>query len=80
MICYDFTLLQDQKDNTSPNQELETAILKTKDSTKSLKKQLQDTAMDQASDVFKTNEVNELGIGLRSIAPKGLSRLQLKQI
>ena len=67
--CYVFTF-QDQKDNNAPNHELETTILKTKDAARSLKKQLQDTAMDQASDLFKTNEDHEL---LAALKQAGLS-------
>ncbi|KAK2143373.1 hypothetical protein LSH36_848g00063 [Paralvinella palmiformis] len=61
----------DQKDNISPNQELETAILRTRESSDALKKQLQDTAMDQASDVFKTNEDHELLTALKNAGFQG---------
>ncbi|XP_071103440.1 alpha-catulin-like isoform X1 [Haliotis cracherodii] len=53
------------KDTLTPTQELETAILKTIEASKSFRKQLLDTAMDQASELFKMNEDHELLQGLR---------------
>ncbi|KAL4217108.1 Alpha-catulin [Mactra antiquata] len=50
------------------NQELETAILKTLEISKSLRSQLQETAMDQASELFKCNEDHIL---LRSLQTAG---------
>lgn len=55
----------DQKENLSSNQELETAIIKTIEASKNLHKQLQDTTMDQASELFKINEDHDLLKGLK---------------
>ncbi|XP_052829405.1 alpha-catulin isoform X1 [Octopus bimaculoides] len=55
----------DQKENASSSQELETAILKTIEASKVLHKQLQDTTMDQASELFKVNEDHDLLKGLK---------------
>ncbi|XP_064646308.1 alpha-catulin-like isoform X1 [Lineus longissimus] len=61
----------DQKDINIPSQDLETAILKTVDASKMLKKQLQETAMDQASDVFKTNEDHDILMALKTAGLNG---------
>ncbi|XP_052079628.1 alpha-catulin-like isoform X4 [Mytilus californianus] len=50
---------QNQNDLLS-TQEAETAVLKTITSVNGLKKQLQETAMDQASELFKANEDHDL--------------------
>ncbi|CAH1790183.1 unnamed protein product, partial [Owenia fusiformis] len=59
------------KASTSPTQELETAILRTLDISKLLKKQLQQLAMEQASDIFKQNEDHELLTSLRLAGMNG---------
>ncbi|XP_074653442.1 alpha-catulin-like isoform X2 [Tubulanus polymorphus] len=64
-------ILLDQSDAVSPSQELETAILKTCELSKLLKKQLQDTAMDQASELFKTSEDHDLLMALKSAGLNG---------
>ncbi|XP_060582034.1 alpha-catulin-like isoform X2 [Ruditapes philippinarum] len=62
-------VLQMHKDSIA-TQELETSILKTLEVSKSLKKQLQETAMEQASELFKCNEDHML---LRSLQTAGIS-------
>ncbi|XP_013408473.1 alpha-catulin isoform X2 [Lingula anatina] len=57
--------------DSSPNQELETAIIRTGTVAKSLRKQLQETAMDQASEVFHSNEEQELFTALRNAGSNG---------
>ncbi|XP_046556025.1 alpha-catulin-like [Haliotis rubra] len=59
------------KDTLTPTQELETAILKTIEASKAFRKQLLDTAMDQASELFKMNEDHELLQGLRIAGMNG---------
>ncbi|XP_070185642.1 alpha-catulin-like isoform X2 [Littorina saxatilis] len=54
------------KDAVAPTQDLETAILKTMDMCKSLRKQLLESAMEQASELFRRNEDHELLSGLRA--------------
>ncbi|KAL3854374.1 hypothetical protein ACJMK2_013646, partial [Sinanodonta woodiana] len=58
-----------QRDSSS-SQELETAVLKTLEVSKNLRKQLQDTAMDQASELFKTSEDHDL---LKALKAAGLN-------
>ncbi|XP_078702071.1 alpha-catulin-like [Branchiostoma floridae x Branchiostoma belcheri] len=50
----------DQGGKLDTTEELETAIIKTCKSMKELKKQLQNTALDQASEIFKTNEDHDI--------------------
>ncbi|XP_041375020.1 alpha-catulin-like [Gigantopelta aegis] len=52
------------KDSLTPTQELETAILKTVEATSNLRKQLLETAMEQASELFRMNEDHDLLKGL----------------
>ncbi|CAE1327556.1 Alpha-catulin [Acanthosepion pharaonis] len=72
----------DQKENLSSNQELETAIIKTIEASKNLHKQLQDTTMDQASELFKINEDHDLlkGLKLHGLAgcPEKVDELSVK--
>ncbi|XP_035660712.1 alpha-catulin-like isoform X2 [Branchiostoma floridae] len=51
---------KDQGGKLDTTEELETAIIKTCKSMKELKKQLQNTALDQASEIFKTNEDHDI--------------------
>ncbi|XP_064598146.1 alpha-catulin-like isoform X2 [Liolophura sinensis] len=60
-----------QREDFATSQELETSILKTGELTKALQKQLQDTAMDQASELFKTNEDHEILMGLKTAGVSG---------
>ncbi|GAB6031139.1 myosin 3, variant 4 [Chamberlinius hualienensis] len=51
----------DHKETTSPSEELEAAIVRTLRATKDVKQQLQDTALDQASDLFKAEDMDLIG-------------------
>ncbi|KAI8516676.1 Alpha-catulin [Branchiostoma belcheri] len=55
-----FSHIWDQGGKLDTTEELETAIIKTCKSMKELKKQLQNTALDQASEIFKTNEDHDI--------------------
>nr|KAG5702399.1 hypothetical protein BaRGS_027486 [Batillaria attramentaria] len=59
------------KEAVAPTQDLETAILKTMDVCKSLRKQLLEAAMEQASELFRRNEDHELLTGLRGAGLSG---------
>ncbi|XP_077997625.1 alpha-catulin-like [Glandiceps talaboti] len=50
----------ERKESLHPTEELETAIIKMCKITHDLKKQLQDTALDQASEIFQNNEDHDL--------------------
>ncbi|XP_050418268.1 alpha-catulin isoform X3 [Patella vulgata] len=59
------------KENHTITPELETVLLKTIEASKNLRKQLLDTAMEQASDLFKMNEDHELLRGLQRAGING---------
>ncbi|KAK2171063.1 hypothetical protein NP493_1106g00015 [Ridgeia piscesae] len=62
----------EQKDLvSSPTQQMETAILKTRAASRNLKNQLQDTAMDQSSDVFKSSDDHQLLTALKTVGLTG---------
>ncbi|GFR90610.1 alpha-catenin-related protein [Elysia marginata] len=58
------------RDQKSPTQDFETAIIKTLESSKILRKQLLGTAMSQASDLFRQNDDEGL---LKSLRVSGIS-------
>ncbi|XP_048777527.1 alpha-catulin-like isoform X2 [Ostrea edulis] len=60
-----------QRNSTNLSPEMETAILRTLTAAKSLNKQLQDTAMDQASELFKANEDHEILKHLKAAGSSG---------
>ncbi|KAL5005886.1 hypothetical protein ScPMuIL_017044 [Solemya velum] len=62
--------LQNSKDPCA-SQELETAVLKTLDSSKCLRTALQESAMEQASELFKANEDHDLLNALRMAGVSG---------
>lgn len=52
----------DQKEaSVSPNEELEASIVRTLRASKDVKQQLQDTALDQAGDLFKAEDMDLIG-------------------
>ncbi|XP_076457374.1 alpha-catulin-like isoform X2 [Babylonia areolata] len=59
------------KEAAAPTQDMETAILKTMEICKSLRKQLLESAMEQASELFRRNEDHELLTGLRVAGLEG---------
>ncbi|XP_066263929.1 alpha-catulin-like isoform X1 [Branchiostoma lanceolatum] len=61
----------DQGGKLDTTEELETAIIKTCKSMKDLKKQLQNTALDQASEIFKTNEDHDILSTLKMSGTQG---------
>lgn len=62
---------KNQRNSNNPSPEMEKAILRTLTAAKSLNKQLQDTAMDQASELFKANEDHEILKHLKAAGGSG---------
>ncbi|XP_062615012.1 alpha-catulin-like [Saccostrea cucullata] len=62
---------KNQRNSQNPSPEMETAILRTLTAAKSLNKQLQDTATDQASELFKANEDHEILKHLKAAGNSG---------
>ncbi|GAB6029512.1 myosin 3 [Chamberlinius hualienensis] len=66
----------DQQEIVSPNEELEAAIVRTLRAIKDVKQQLQDTALDQASDLFKAEDMDLIGITKNAALASDASKVE----